>query len=248
MSGSGRRTRAGCSLRSIPRSPARDRRCSRRQVRRRTISAAEPDQDQVVPAGCLKVENARVRVKAPRRAFLPLKTEGVAGAGELQPPLHRDTRPPIRRGWVSASQRTSPSPGRRLNPWQEWQGSAFVRVRSRSLALTEPCKQLFGANGCEQERTAARSCHAEGRGFESHHPLSLKPRSGGDHEDGGHGRRNDEGRSGTVVVSPCRRGDRAGARHPCQPHDRCSARARSRPRDRFLRRLALATGACLAAG
>jgi hypothetical protein len=171
MSGSGRRTRAGCSLRSIPRSPARDRRCSRRQVRRRTISAAEPDQDQVVPAGCLKVENARVRVKAPRRAFLPLKTEGVAGAGELQPPLHRDTRPPIRRGWVSASQGTSPSPGRRLDPWQEWQGSAFVWVRSRSLALTEPCKQLFGANGCEQERTAARSCHAEGRGFESHHPL-----------------------------------------------------------------------------
>jgi hypothetical protein len=117
MSGSGSRARAGCSLRSIPRSPARDRRCSRRQVRRRTISAAEPDQDQVVPAGCLKVENARVRVEAPRRAFLPLKTEGVAGAGELQPPLHRDTRPPIRRGWVSASQGISPSPGRRLDPW-----------------------------------------------------------------------------------------------------------------------------------
>jgi hypothetical protein len=25
----------------------------------------------------------------------------------------------------------------------------------------------------------ASACHAEGRGFESHHPLSGKPRSGG---------------------------------------------------------------------
>ena len=57
-------------------------------------------------------------------------------------------------------------------PWQEWQGSAFARVRSRSLALTN----MLQATGLsERERTGANvagSCHAEGRGFESHHPLN----------------------------------------------------------------------------
>jgi hypothetical protein len=42
---------------------------------------------------------------------------------------------------------------RRLRPWQEWQGSAFARVRSRSLARTEsPANSRFertGANGRE---------------------------------------------------------------------------------------------------
>ena len=41
-----------------------------------------------------------------------------------------------------------------LKPWQEWQGSAFARVRLRSLALREDLQtrrfERTGANGSER--------------------------------------------------------------------------------------------------
>jgi hypothetical protein len=63
--------------------------------------------------------------------------------------------------------------------WQEWQGSAFARVRSCSLAGT---KTLQTSGLSERARTGAnvaRICHAEGRGFESLHPLQEKPAQAG---------------------------------------------------------------------
>jgi hypothetical protein len=60
--------------------------------------------------------------------------------------------------------------------WQEWQGWAFARVRWRSLASREA---LQTSGFSERARTApniARTCHAEGRGFESHHPLVYPAR------------------------------------------------------------------------
>jgi hypothetical protein len=48
-------------------------------------------------------------------------------------------------------------------------------VRSRSLPFARRtrsrCKQQVSANRRERARTPANPCHAEGRGFESLHPL-----------------------------------------------------------------------------
>src|SRR3954462_786568 len=63
----------------------------------------------------------------------------------------------------------------RVDPWQEWQGSAFARVRSRSVARSET---LAGSSLSERARTGAniaRICHAERRRFESHHALQESP-------------------------------------------------------------------------
>src|SRR5262249_14706901 len=59
----------------------------------------------------------------------------------------------------------------RREPWQEWQGAAFVRVRSRSLARSEHWKQAVLSERTRAGANIARICHAEGRGFESLHPL-----------------------------------------------------------------------------
>jgi hypothetical protein len=48
----------------------------------------------------------------------------------------------------------------------------FARVRSILRML---CKLVVSANGSERARTFALTCHAEGRGFESHHPLFRNP-------------------------------------------------------------------------
>jgi hypothetical protein len=74
---------------------------------------------------------------------------------------------------------SSPRPGPFRIPWQEWQGSAFARVRSGSFDWTE-ARQTDGLS--ERRRTganAAHTCHAEGRGFESLHPLRKPPPDGG---------------------------------------------------------------------
>jgi hypothetical protein len=59
-----------------------------------------------------------------------------------------------RRRVHSGCRRRSPSPGSDPDPWQEWQGSAFARVRSCSLTWTgNPAIGRFertGANGCER--------------------------------------------------------------------------------------------------
>src|SRR6266508_5655862 len=57
--------------------------------------------------------------------------------------------------------------------WQEWQGSAFARVRWRSLARTKILQTRGLSERARTRPNIARTCHAEGRGFESHHPLSL---------------------------------------------------------------------------
>jgi Periplasmic binding protein-like domain len=44
-----------------------------------------------------------------------------------------------------------------------------ARIRSPGQTC---CTQAFSANRSEPVRTTASACHAEGRGFESHHPLS----------------------------------------------------------------------------
>jgi hypothetical protein len=59
------------------------------------------------------------------------------------------------------------------------EGSAFVRVRSRSLRGEKGLRIEFLS---ERRRTAANArqpCHSEGRGFESHHPLQESPRERG---------------------------------------------------------------------
>jgi hypothetical protein len=54
---------------------------------------------------------------------------------------------------------------------------AALDVRSGSVAFARPtrsrCKEKVSANGRAPARTLATPCHAEGRGFESHHPLSI---------------------------------------------------------------------------
>jgi hypothetical protein len=55
--------------------------------------------------------------------------------------------------------------------WQERQGSAFARVRSRSLARSETLETSGLSARLRTGANIARTCHAEGRGFESHHPL-----------------------------------------------------------------------------
>jgi len=56
-------------------------------------------------------------------------------------------------------------------------------VRSGSLLFTRfrrgRCKRQVSAHPSEPARTPASICHAEGRGFESHHPLQGKPRKRG---------------------------------------------------------------------
>src|SRR5439155_19221388 len=56
-----------------------------------------------------------------------------------------------------------------------------VRSGSRVSARADedPATKRFERTGAERARTVARTCHSEGRGFESHHPLSEKPRSAG---------------------------------------------------------------------
>jgi hypothetical protein len=53
---------------------------------------------------------------------------------------------------------------------------AALGVRSTSLLCARStrsrCKQGVSANASERARTLAKFCHAEGRGFESHHPLN----------------------------------------------------------------------------
>jgi hypothetical protein len=60
---------------------------------------------------------------------------------------------------------------------------AALGVRSGSLAFARPtrgrCKQQVSANSGERARTLASFCHAEGRGFESHHPLRRACKSAG---------------------------------------------------------------------
>jgi hypothetical protein len=55
--------------------------------------------------------------------------------------------------------------------WQEWQGSAFARVRSRSLARANTLETSGLSARARTGANIAGICHAEGRGFESHHPL-----------------------------------------------------------------------------
>jgi hypothetical protein len=61
----------------------------------------------------------------------------------------------------------------------QWLHSAFVRVRWRSLVQIEAAANGSFGEPSEPARTPASACHAEGRGFESLHPLRSKPRSGG---------------------------------------------------------------------
>jgi hypothetical protein len=60
---------------------------------------------------------------------------------------------------------------------------AALGVRSASLPFARSprrrCKGEVSANPSEQARTPASLCHAEGRGFESHHPLSKSPAQAG---------------------------------------------------------------------
>jgi hypothetical protein len=56
--------------------------------------------------------------------------------------------------------------------WQEWQGSAFARVRLRSLTRTKTLQKSSLSERARTGANTARICHAEGRGFEPHHPLS----------------------------------------------------------------------------
>src|ERR671937_2538573 len=62
---------------------------------------------------------------------------------------------------------------------------AALDVRSRSEQFARPhgscCKEAVPANARERVRTPASFCHAEGRGFESHHPLlqTKAPLGGG---------------------------------------------------------------------
>jgi hypothetical protein len=60
---------------------------------------------------------------------------------------------------------------RHLTPWHGWQGSAFARG---SLDCREA---LQSRRLSERARTGVPICHAEGRGFESHHPLRHGARS-----------------------------------------------------------------------
>jgi hypothetical protein len=56
---------------------------------------------------------------------------------------------------------------------------AALGVRSGSLRFgrgsRSRCKRQVSANAGERARTLANPCHAEGRGFESHHPLLKLP-------------------------------------------------------------------------
>jgi hypothetical protein len=60
---------------------------------------------------------------------------------------------------------------RKNETWQEWQGWAFARVRMRSLVSTETLQTSGSSERLRTGANLAGSCHAEGRGFESHHPL-----------------------------------------------------------------------------
>ena len=83
------------------------------------------------------------------------------------------------------SQRRSLGRGRATGPRElnvvliTMSAMAALGVRSGSLPFGRPsrrrCKQQVSANTSERTRTAANPCHAEGRGFESHHPLHVKP-------------------------------------------------------------------------
>ncbi len=56
---------------------------------------------------------------------------------------------------------------------------AALGIRSGSLQFVRSgrsrCKRQVSANGSARARTPATPCHAEGRGFESHHPLLESP-------------------------------------------------------------------------
>ena len=56
--------------------------------------------------------------------------------------------------------------------------AADVRSRSKPFARRNRrrCKRQVSANVSERARTLASLCHAEGRGFESHHPLKRPGR------------------------------------------------------------------------
>jgi hypothetical protein len=60
----------------------------------------------------------------------------------------------------------------RTEAWQEWQGWAFARVRSRSLTRSKSAETSGLSARTRTGADIARICHAEGRGFESHHPLN----------------------------------------------------------------------------
>jgi hypothetical protein len=83
---------------------------------------------------------------------------GAAGACRSSAP-----RRPHHRRLKAASARTG--------AWQEWQGWAFVRVRSRSLARTKSLQTRRLRARARTGANIAGICHAEGRGFEAYHPL-----------------------------------------------------------------------------
>ena len=58
-----------------------------------------------------------------------------------------------------------------IDSWSQWSHSAFARVRSGSV---DSRNALQIGTLSERVRTFALTCHAEGRGFESLHPLQQK--------------------------------------------------------------------------
>jgi hypothetical protein len=90
-----------------------------------------------------------------------------------------DLRPRANRG---GTQRRSLVRGRATGPCElnvatiTMAAMAALGVRSGSVPFARPtrslCKKEVSANSSEHARTPASLCHAEGRGFESHHPLS----------------------------------------------------------------------------
>ena len=58
--------------------------------------------------------------------------------------------------------------------WSQWSRSSFVQVRSRSGASGDGLQIPPFSEPVRTEANAAPTCHAEGRGFESHHPLQAK--------------------------------------------------------------------------
>jgi hypothetical protein len=55
--------------------------------------------------------------------------------------------------------------------WSQWSRSSFVRVRSCSVPCEDDLQIRTFSERARTGANAALTCHAEGRGFESHHPL-----------------------------------------------------------------------------
>ena len=59
--------------------------------------------------------------------------------------------------------------------WQQWQQFAFAPVRTVFASRSDLAQRSRSSAPNRIRPNAASACHAEGRGFESHHPLSERP-------------------------------------------------------------------------